>query len=172
MDNFKGQITLSVRNVLDENNIHICLLPPNTTDQLQPLDISVNKPAKEFLKRKFEDWYAGKVLEHIEEQDSSDDTGTIEIDMEPVGLSLPVMKELGAEWIVEMTEYIRDNPQFITNGFRRSGILGALDMIADDVDSTDKETSTDSESIFESDFTPEEYEFEGELSDLDIHTGD
>ena len=112
------------------------------------------------------------MLEHIEEQDSSDDTGTIEIDMEPVGLSLPVMKELGAEWIVEMTEYICDNPQFITNGFRRSGILGALDMIADDVDSTDKETSTDSESIFESDFTPEEYEFEGELSDLDIHTGD
>ena len=78
------------------------------------------------------------------------------------------MKE--QEWIAEMTEYIRDNPQFITNGFRHSGILGALDKIVDN--STDKETSTDSESIFESDFIPKEFEFEGKLSDLDIYTGD
>ena len=43
MDNFKG-------------NIHVCLLPPNTTDLLQPMDIAVNKPAKDFLKRNFEEW--------------------------------------------------------------------------------------------------------------------
>ena len=30
MDNFKGQTTPSVTNLLEENNIHVCLLPPNT----------------------------------------------------------------------------------------------------------------------------------------------
>lgn len=41
IDNFKGQITPAVNNLLESNNIHTCLLPPNTTDCLQPLDISV-----------------------------------------------------------------------------------------------------------------------------------
>ena len=44
MDNFKGQITEKVNDLLEENHLHVCLLPPNTTDLLQPTDISVNKP--------------------------------------------------------------------------------------------------------------------------------
>ena len=48
MDNFKGQITSAVAELLESNNIHVCLLPSNTTDQLQPMDLSVNKPAKDF----------------------------------------------------------------------------------------------------------------------------
>ena len=42
IDNFKGQITEAVTNLLEINNIHVCLLPPNTTDLLQPMDIAVN----------------------------------------------------------------------------------------------------------------------------------
>ena len=52
MDDFKGRVTERVLNTLDTNNILTCLLPANTTDRLQPLDISVNKPAKTFLKGK------------------------------------------------------------------------------------------------------------------------
>ncbi len=57
MDNFKGQITPKVSEYLEKNDIHVhvCLLLPNTTDRLQPMDISVNKPAKDFLRRKFEE---------------------------------------------------------------------------------------------------------------------
>ena len=51
MDNFKGQITSAVTELMEENNIHVVLLLPNTTDSLQPMDLSVNKPAKDFLKR-------------------------------------------------------------------------------------------------------------------------
>ena len=57
MDNFKGQITPAVNDLLDENDIHVYLLPPNTTDRLQPMDISVNKPAKDFLRQRFQEWY-------------------------------------------------------------------------------------------------------------------
>jgi len=55
MDNFKGQVTPAVSKLLEDNNIHACLLPPNTTDKLQPMDLAVNKPAKNFLRKKFQD---------------------------------------------------------------------------------------------------------------------
>ena len=51
MDNFKGQVTLAVSALLEENNIHVCLLPPNTTNKLQPMDLTVNKSARIFLRR-------------------------------------------------------------------------------------------------------------------------
>ena len=47
--------------------------------------------------------------------------------LEPVDLSLPLMKELGAKWLTEMAEYLSANPQFVVNGFIRSGITHALD---------------------------------------------
>ena len=37
------------------------------------------------------------------------------------------VKELSAKWLLEMSEYIANNPQFIISGFRHSGISGALD---------------------------------------------
>ena len=129
MDNFKGQITQKVNSLLEENNIHICLLPPNTTDRLQPMDLSVNKPAKEFLRQKFQVWYSERVLEQFEGEDDMDIA-----DLNPISLSMPILKELGAKWLVEMEEYLSNNPQIIVNGFIQSGICGALDRIDDTSD--------------------------------------
>ncbi len=74
MDNFKGQVTLKISQFLEANLIHVSLLPPNTTDQLQPMDLSVNKPIKDFLREKFEDWYASQISEQID--DAEDDIET------------------------------------------------------------------------------------------------
>ena len=38
MNNFKSQNTSTVIELLDTNNIHVCLLLPNTTNQLQPME--------------------------------------------------------------------------------------------------------------------------------------
>ena len=52
-DNFKGQYTKALLKLLYENNVSVVLIPPNSTDRLQPLDVSMNKSPKEFLRRKF-----------------------------------------------------------------------------------------------------------------------
>ena len=62
MDNFKGQITESVFSLLDQHNVHVRLLPPNTTDRLQPMDISVNKPVKDHLRSQFSEWHTEQIL--------------------------------------------------------------------------------------------------------------
>lgn len=121
IDNFRGQITSKINSLLEEHNIHMCLLPPNTTDLIQPMDIAVNKPAKDFLKQKFEAWYSEEVMKQLHGKD-----GEL-VELQPINLSLACLKKLGAKWLVEMAEYISDNPQFIVHGFRCAGIYGALD---------------------------------------------
>ena len=66
MDNFKGQVMASISKLLEDNHLHVCLLPPNTTDLLQPIDLSVNKPAKSFLKNEFSEWYSMKFCSNLE----------------------------------------------------------------------------------------------------------
>ena len=56
-DAFKGQCTQEMFQLLQENNIMYVQVPSNCTDKCQPLDLSVNKPAKNYNKAKFQEWY-------------------------------------------------------------------------------------------------------------------
>ena len=155
MDNFKGQITAAINELLESHNIHVTLLPPNTTDLLQPMDISVNKPAKDFLKRKFEEWYCEQVTEQLEGNDMG------EVELQPVNLNLSILKELGAKWLVEMVDYVRDNPQFIVKGFIKAGILGALDGNVNDLSSDEEdEDEYDDDADFEADIDESDTDLE------------
>ena len=122
VDNFRGKVTTPVIRLLEEHNIHVCLLPPNTTDLLQPLDIAVNKPAKDYLKRRFKDWYSSEVTKQL--QGISDIESAV---IQPVDLSMAAIKERSAKWLVDMAEYIADNPQVIVHNFLHAGITYALD---------------------------------------------
>ena len=99
----------------------------NTTDCLQPMDVAVNKPAKAFLKQKFETWYAEQNSAQLE-----DEADVENVNIEPIDLTMAVMKEASASWLVEIWNYISDNPQFIVNVFVYSGISKALDGDDDD----------------------------------------
>ena len=70
-DCFKGQLTENVVSLLEQNNIHSVIVPPNCTDRLQPLDLTVNKSAKSFLQREFRDWYATEVTKQLHSEDAS-----------------------------------------------------------------------------------------------------
>jgi hypothetical protein len=85
IDNFKGQITDSVNSLLEANNI--ALLPANATDLLQPMDIAMNKPPKDFLKRSFEQWYSYEVTKQLE---GVEDLESVEV--QPVNMCSAAMK--------------------------------------------------------------------------------
>jgi len=53
LGNFKGQLMQRVTQVLEENNIQSVLIPANHTGELQPMDVSVNKVIKSFIRNRF-----------------------------------------------------------------------------------------------------------------------
>ena len=116
-DTFAAQGTEDVLKLLEKNNIYIVMVPANCTDRLQPLDVSVNKPAKDFLREQFHEWYSEQVCQKIEQNT----TGT------PVDLRLSVMKPLGAQWMIKLIDNLHSKPEIIINGFKKTGIVDCLD---------------------------------------------
>ena len=51
--------------------------------------------------------------------------------LQPINLGTPMLKELGAKWMVEMAAYLSENPQIVVNGFVKGGIAEALDSHTD-----------------------------------------
>ena len=111
-DNFKGQLTDEVLNLLEDSNIDVVFVPPNCTDMLQPLDLSVNKSAKDYLKSRFQQWYSEQIFEQHNDSTS----------LQPVKFPMQVMKPLGAQWIIDFYSYMQSNPDIVRNGFQAAGI--------------------------------------------------
>ena len=107
-DNFKGQLTDDVLQLLERYHIDIVFVPPNCTVRLQPLDLSVNKPAKDFLRDKFQQRYSDKVFDQLCENDN------VETPLEPIKFPLQVMKPLGAQWIMELHAYMLAKPEMVS----------------------------------------------------------
>lgn len=121
-DCFRGQVTESVSTLLEENNIHVVVVPANCTGRLQPLDLSLNKAVKDFLRREFQIWYSEKILSQLDEVDTPDS-----MQLQPVSLTGASVKSTSASWLVRMFDYIHSNPQLIVNGFIEEGIPQAID---------------------------------------------
>ena len=98
-DNFSAQTTARIIKLLDDNHVRIAMIPPNCTDRLQPLDVSVNKAVKNFLHQQFENWYATRVCQQLKRGDNS-----------AVDLKMSVVKPLGAQWIIDAINYLKRNP--------------------------------------------------------------
>ena len=91
VDNFRGQLTGGVVEELEHHNIQSVFVPANCTDRLKPMDLSVNKSAKVFMKSQFTMWYAEEMLlqhqkaksndqQHHSCQQTEDDSGNDEVE--------------------------------------------------------------------------------------------
>ena len=65
-DVFKGQKTESVQHLITDNNWVCVFVPANMTNYFRPLHLTVNGPAKQFLKGKFQEWYAREIAKQVD----------------------------------------------------------------------------------------------------------
>ena len=70
------------------------IVPANCTDRLQPLNVSVNKAAKEFLQRQFQDWYSSKIASQLQAGST----------VEPVDMRMAVVKPLSARGMIILNQ--------------------------------------------------------------------
>ena len=89
MATFKGQGNDEVAKLCCKNNCALIIAPHNLTNKFQPLDITANKPAKSFIKDKYNMWYTEQVAKQLNE-------GKAPADVE-VSLNLSEIKPLHAK---------------------------------------------------------------------------
>ena len=119
MDTFKGQDNNEVVKLCRKNNCALNIVPHNLTHKFQPLDITVNKPAKSFRKDKYNMRHTEQVAKQLNE-------GKAPADVE-VSLNLSEIKPLQAKWIYKMYEYLRGLCDLVLNSFESAGILEAVE---------------------------------------------
>lgn len=56
MDAFRGHLTDTVKNRLKRENCDLVVIPGGMTSQLQPLDVAVNKPFKDRVRKYYSEW--------------------------------------------------------------------------------------------------------------------
>jgi len=116
-DGCKGQTTEMIHSLMVANNIVTILMPPNCTDKLQPLDLSINKPVKDQLK--FQAWYANEVREQLK---------ATSVESIKVEVNLAVVKNPSANWIIAAWNELEKRLEIAINGFHKDGILDAIDL--------------------------------------------
>ena len=67
-------------------------MPANCTDKLQPLDVSLNKPVKDEMKKRFQIWYSEQVQKQLQEG--------VPVNQVKVEMPTLVIKNLSANWIM------------------------------------------------------------------------
>ena len=122
-DVLRGQTTDKVLKVLEDNNILATKILPNMTHLFQPLDLTVNKVAKDFMKKKFSKWFSRQISIGLENGQELQD---IQIDYR-----LSVLKPMNAKWLISFYDFM-SSPEgkvvIIASGWRKSGILDAVEM--------------------------------------------
>jgi hypothetical protein len=56
MDAFHGRLSSRIRNRLRNKNTNVVIIPSGMTSQLQPFDVSINKPFKHLIGKQYDAW--------------------------------------------------------------------------------------------------------------------
>ena len=119
-DAFKGQCTESIYEILRQNNIRVVKVPANCTDRLQPMDLSINKAIKDFMRKQLMEWYSMKVMERLSNSTAEETTA--------IDFKLTTMKPLIMNWMIQLFDYLSTNPSIIQNGFKAAGITESVSL--------------------------------------------
>ena len=95
-------------------------VPANMTHFFQPLDLTVNGSAKNFMRKKFVTWYAEEIKKQM-------DTG-VPAESIDVNLKLSSLKALHTNWLIELYNILTtaDGEETVVNGWKKSGVTAVL----------------------------------------------
>lgn len=131
LDSFRGHLTSEVKKKLAETETHLAVIPGGMTSILQPLDVCLNKPFKDRIRKLYNDWIR------------EDQTLT------PSGRIKRPSASLIAEW-VSAAWY--DLPHsMVVRAFKKCSLSNALDGTEDDILWEDESAKEDSDSENSSD---------------------
>lgn len=114
LDAFCGHLSDPVKKQVKAMNGDLVIIPGGMTSQLQVLDVVVNKPFKDNLRKKYTEWLL-----------SGDHALT------PTGKIQKPPVRLLCEWILHAWDAV--SPKSIIHGFKKCCISNALDGSEDDV---------------------------------------
>lgn len=114
LDAFRGHLTEQVKAQVQKMNGDLVIIPGGMTSQLQVLDVVVNKPFKDNLRKKYTEWL-------LSGNHALTPTGKIQ---------KPAVRLL-CEWILQAWHAI--SPESIAHGFKKCCISNALDGSDDDI---------------------------------------
>ena len=119
-DVFRGQTTDKFLDALKNNNILSTKIPPSMRRVFQPLDLTVNKFAKDFIKGMFSTWFSRQISLGIE--------NGVELEDIEVDYRLSVLKPLHIKWLVELCNHMStaEVKEIVTNGWKKAGIFDAI----------------------------------------------
>ncbi len=141
LDSFKGHLVDSVEESLKGKKSDMVVIPGGMTSQLQPLDVSVNKPFKDYVKDEYETWLLSSNLPLT-------DTGKIK---------KPPASQV-AQWV--SNAWAKIDAEIIVKAFKRCCISNALDGSEDDTLFEEVEDDSDTSDVEEEDEPPTDSEGE------------
>ena len=102
-------------------NIEVVSVPAILTHFLQPLDMTVNREVKKFMKDQFTAWYLVKIHTQLDSGVPLDD---VDVDMH-----LSVLKPIHATWLVSMFNHLSSSEGRISiaKGWKKAGISEVID---------------------------------------------
>ena len=114
---FRGQITPKVKRTLESLNIEMVLVPDNMTHFFQPLDLTVNGSAKNFMKKAFITYYSNEVQAQLK---SGKELESVEVD-----LRLTAIKPLHAQWLVNLYNFFTttEGRSIVVKGWKKAESL-------------------------------------------------
>ena len=99
-DIFYTHITEDVIKYLLENNVHVVIVPPNMTDDLQQMDKGVNASFKYMLRRRFVDWRATQSINQLNDGITAEDVF--------VKYGLKALKNIHVGWTASAWTYVEE----------------------------------------------------------------
>ena len=112
IDTFKRQDNDTLKKLCAENNCEVVIVPHNFTNKSKPLDLSVNKTSKSFIK--YNDWFADQVF--------TLQNGKYPTDVK-TSSKLSNLKPIHARWIVDWYNHVIKEKEMIARGFKSAVIL-------------------------------------------------